>query len=463
MPSIRIGFSTDFNLTGEQIGIGTTNPTARLDVAGQIRSDDSAGSGGVSTVTRYAGFLDEAQGLGNTVSIAETSKGNLNSLSGEIKISGEVTVTEDTKLTGGRLDSLTVTGKFDLPHGGSEDREDTPEKGSTRFNQDLGQLEFYTGYEWITTLSYARPDGAGRGVFGGGQETVAVDAIDYVNITTTGNAQDFGDLTSARQAQPNGGSNGIRGLFSAGSPNTGQTDYITIASEGNAISFGDLTSYDPDFSGGCSSSTRYIVAGGRSPTVTNVSTIQYLEISTLGNGETFGDLTRAKFIISGCSSPTRGLFGGGNTPGSGGTLLSEIDLITIASIGNAIDFGDLTAARAISSSSFSNSVRGVWGGGYNTGASPSVSGYGGIIDYVTIATVGNAVDFGEPSVETYGSAGAATQTRGVFAGGQTPTKINTIDFITIMTQGNAQDFGDSTVARRSGGGLSDSHGGLGGF
>jgi hypothetical protein len=155
MPSIRIGFSTDFNLTGEQIGIGTTNPTARLDVAGQIRSDDSAGSGGVSTVTRYSGFLDEAQGLGNNVSIAETTKGNLNSLSGEIKISGEVTVTEDTKLTGGRLDSLTVTGKFDLPHGGTEDREDTPEKGSTRFNQDLGQLEFYTGYEWRTVNSYA--------------------------------------------------------------------------------------------------------------------------------------------------------------------------------------------------------------------------------------------------------------------------------------------------------------------
>jgi len=167
MPSIRIGFSTDFNLTGEQIGIGTTNPTARLDVAGQIRSDDSAGSGGVSTVTRYAGFLDEAQGLGNNVSIAETTKGNLNSLSGEIKISGEVTVTEDTKLTGGRLDSLTVTGKFDLPHGGTEDREDTPEKGSTRFNQDLGQLEFYTGYEWRTVNSYADSGGRGRGVIMG--------------------------------------------------------------------------------------------------------------------------------------------------------------------------------------------------------------------------------------------------------------------------------------------------------
>jgi hypothetical protein len=69
-------------------------------------------------------------------------------------------LTEGTALTGGRLDSLTVTGTFDLPHGGSEDREETPEKGSTRFNQDLGQLEFYTGLEWRTVGSY---DGSGRG------------------------------------------------------------------------------------------------------------------------------------------------------------------------------------------------------------------------------------------------------------------------------------------------------------
>ena len=30
----------------------------------------------------------------------------------------------------------------------------------------------------------------------------------------------------------------------------------------------------------------------------------------------------------------------------------------------------------------------------------------------------------------------------------TPTKINTIDFVTIATTGNATDFGDLTLARR---------------
>ena len=202
MPSIRIGFSTDFNLVGEQVGIGTTNPTARLEVAGQILADNTAGSGGISTLTRYDGFLHTAQDIGNTVSIAETSKGNLNSLSGEIKISGEVTVTGDTPIAGGRLDSLTVTDKFDLPHGGSEDREDTPEKGTTRFNQDLGQLEFYTGLEWRTVGSIADTGGRGRGVFAGGVvagSPTQSNVIDYINIATTGNASDFGDLNLATQ------------------------------------------------------------------------------------------------------------------------------------------------------------------------------------------------------------------------------------------------------------------------
>lgn len=54
----------------------------------------------------------------------------------------------------------------------------------------------------------------------------------------------------------------------------------------------------------------------------------------------------------------------------------------------------------------------------------------------------------------------ASETRGLFGGGQTPTKINVIEFVTISTAGNATDFGDLTVARRFTMGLSDAHGGL---
>ena len=253
MPSIRIGFSTDFNLVGEQVGIGTTNPTARLEVAGQILVDKASGSGGVSTLTRYDGFLDAKQALENKVVISETTKGNLNSLSGEIKIDGEVTVGSATTITGGRLDSLSVTDKFDLPSGGTNERLNTAEKGSIRFNQDLGQLEFYTGLEWRTVGSYARPGGGGRALTSGGSDS-ATQFLESLNINTLGNASYFGDMSQGRN-EPAGFGDGTRAVFGGGSVPTAVNtiDYNTIASEGNSIDFGDL-SYDPNVPAGCSDS-----------------------------------------------------------------------------------------------------------------------------------------------------------------------------------------------------------------
>ena len=455
MPSIRIGFSTDFNLTGEQIGIGTTNPTARLDVAGQIRSDDSAGSGGVSTVTRYSGFLDEAQGLGNNVSIAETTKGNLNSLSGEIKISGEVTVTEDTKLTGGRLDSLTVTGKFDLPHGGTEDREDTPEKGSTRFNQDLGQLEFYTGYEWRTVNSYAdiknSPSGRGRAVFAGGAAfapgTTQYATIDFVNIQSLGNTSYFGELLTA-DSRVGGCASSTRGLFAGGfSPaNNDDIDYITLSSEGNGIDFGNLTQARQTIAG-CSSSTRGVWNGGRNPGA--VDTIDYNEIATLGNALDFGDLTTNKREWpQAVSSPTRGVI-------ASGEILTNLDTIIMSSKGNAVEYGDLTKARG-AVGALGNSVRGVFAGG-----NPIVP----TIDYITTASGGNATDFGNLTVARMAPFAGASATRGIFGQGYAfPLNSTAMDYITIASTGDAQDFGDASFRRIfSQGSASDSHGGLGGF
>ena len=460
MPSIRIGFSTDFNLTGEQIGIGTTNPTARLDVAGQIVSEKTVDRGGISTITRYGGFLDESQGLSNTVSIAETTKGNLNSLSGEIKISGEVTVTEDTKLTGGRLDSLTVTGKFDLPHGGTEDREDTPEKGSTRFNQDLGQLEFYTGYEWRTVNSYADTGGRGRGVFGAGYVGPNyVYTMDYVNIASTGNATNFGSM-QAINYRSGACSSSIRGLFAGGGNNpssvvTNTIEYITIASEGNSIDFGDLsTSAARTSLTACSSSTRGVFAGGYGPSPfpgTNI--IDYVQMPTLGNALDFGDLFIAvKSTNGGCASPTRGLFGGGTTP----TYISTINAITISSTGNAVKFGDLNVIKS-QGSALSSPTRGVFMGGEYS----SPAGRINHIDYVTISTFGNAVYFGDLTVKKAYNGATSNSIRGISAGGIPLT--NVIDYITITTIGNAQDFGDLTSARYGASALSDSHGGLGGF
>ena len=56
----------------------------------------------------------------------------------------------------------------------------------------------------------------------------------------------------------------------------------------------------------------------------------------------------------------------------------------------------------------------------------------------------------------------SNSTRGLFAGGASPNKTNVISFVTIASTGNATDFGDLTVARdRLGQGAADAHGGIG--
>jgi hypothetical protein len=463
MPSIRIGLSTDFNLTNELVGINTTVPSVRLDVRGQILSQNTAGGSGISTLTTYDGFLDAQQRVISNITISQTTKGNLNSLSGEIVVDNEVTVTGNTPLTGGRLDSLTVTSNFDLPHGGTEDREDTPEKGSTRFNQDLGQLEFYTGTEWRTTASYDG-SGRGRGVFGGTYST-----IEYINISSTGNAINFGTLSVGR-TQLQSCSSSIRGLFAGGyvSPGTfyNVIDYITIASEGNAIDFGDLNiSARRKSGGGCSSSTRGIFAGGftGTPTSTSFNNIDYVTIATIGNALDFGDLSITRSFVGALSSPTRAVFAGGfSQPSPALTGWNIIEYVTISSTGNAVDFGDLLNLT-YGKSGVSNGTRGVYVGGEVPG--PIL--YLNTIEHITIATTGNSTYFGDLTLGRTYSASTCSLTRGVFGGGTTnpssPTTTNVMDYITITTAGNAQDFGDLTRSTTTTTGLSDSHGGLGGF
>jgi len=140
----------------------------------------------------------------------------------------------------------------------------------------------------------------------------------------------------------------------------------------------------------------------------------------------------AKNAVS--ASSARGLFLGGSSP----TQRNTIDYITIPTAGNAIDFGDLTASHQYVTSVSSN-TRGVNGGG-----DPTTN----IIDYVTISTLGNAKDFGDLFTGRYGTGGCSSGVRGVWAGGfPGSSAVNTIDFVTIASTGNANDFGDLTTGR----------------
>ena len=79
-----------------------------------------------------------------------------------------------------------------------------------------------------------------------------------------------------------------------------------------------------------------------------------------------------------------------------------------------------------------------------------------VIDFVTIATAGNAQDFGDATVSAEGLVASSSPTRGIIGGGLVSPQINNIMFITIATTGNATNFGDLTQARQEASGISNS-------
>ena len=92
------------------------------------------------------------------------------------------------------------------------------------------------------------------------------------------------------------------------------------------------------------------------------------------------------------------------------------------------------------------------------GLTPSLSD---VIDYCTIATLGDFTDFGNLTAARRSGGACSSSTRGVKGGGTTPTNLNTIDYVTIASTGNATDFGDMTYSARGVSANSDVHGGLG--
>lgn len=308
--------------------------------------------------------------------------------------------------------------------------------------------------------------GRGRGLFGAGANPANTNTINYITISTTSNAYDFGDLTESRNTLGSCASS-TRGLWagawgSAATPVRSNTiDYVTISSGGGANDFGDLTRGRELVA--TSSNIRGIFAGGADtvPSVITLNIIDFVTISTLGNASYFGDLFTGRYGLSACSSNTRGIFGGGSQNPIGRT--NVIQYITIATTGNAQDFGDLSVEQRYGGGC-SNSIRGLFGGGDTTPSSSS--GMINNIDYITIASLGNAIDFGDLTVSRLVLSSCSSSIRGIFAGGNssgTPASVlnNTIDYVVILTTGNALDFGDLTAAVGSFAGCSDAHGGLG--
>tara|TARA_Y100001973_G_C5184670_1_gene327044 strand:+ start:176 stop:1159 length:984 start_codon:yes stop_codon:yes gene_type:complete len=196
--------------------------------------------------------------------------------------------------------------------------------------------------------------------------------------------------------------------------------------------------------------TRGVYGGGTTPGTSYKNVISYRTISTSYIDNTdFGDLSLARKELSACSNVVRGVFVAGYFPGGGGEddYSHTIDYITVASTGNASDFGDITHGRSGMPSVSSGNGRAVVQGGFG------YSYAGKYIEYFTIDTTGNANSFG---VSTGGNmnwefaAGMSDGLRGLLAG-RNPAS-NYIDYVTIATTGNGSDFGNLSVARYNMGG-----------
>ena len=333
-------------------------------------------------------------------------------------------------------------------------------------NRDGSHGPQICGIVTFTGSGLTLPNGAlagprGRGIVGGGHPGPQ-NTMDFVEIMTTGNAQDFGDLTTALRNIATCASS-TRGIFASGqTPSTTNTImYVTISSSGGCNDFGDLSAAVTNSNDGClSDNTRGIILFGSPsslPSKSNQGSLEFITIPTTGDSSGFGELSVARRHAASMASPTRGVFAKGKND-TAGTYQRVIDFVTIQTTGTAVTFGE-TIEGSEQSVGTGNNTRGLIAGGLT--AAPNTRS--DTIEYLTIASEGNAQDFGNLSATKIGCSTMSNSTRALIAGGWTgpsPGGINVIDFVTIASTGNATDFGDLTRGQNVGGGLSDTHGGL---
>ena len=191
-----------------------------------------------------------------------------------------------------------------------------------------------------------------------------------------------------------------------------------------------------------SRSGRGVFANGRVGS-TPYNTIDMITIPSLGNAVDFGDSTQNAISPSGVGNGTRGIFAGGYAPAPGTT----IEYVTMASQGNAISFGSITPAGRRFMAPAASSTRGVFFGGRLNPTSAQTAE----IKYIEMGTLGNTQDFGNLSggADMRGAA-ASSPTRGVYTTGTqvAPSGDNRNEYVTIAAKSNSVEFGDLTVGRQ---------------
>ena len=272
-----------------------------------------------------------------------------------------------------------------------------------------------------------------RGVFGCGTDTNLT--LDYISISTAGNATDFGDAWYLRES---GGacSDGSRGFWYGGHnsanivSNNGYS--ITFATLGNATNTIGSISYSRARGSMCSNKDYLIYTGGQSgynSTTTN-TILRFSVASSYMSGSTFGNMDAVKMGHSMWNDSSRYLtFSGTNST-------ADIAAGSFTSSG-ASWIAQLTG----------NGSQPTGAAGDDTRAITFAGTTGTQLDTVVIQNNSNATSFGQLNTN-FSKPGACTDaSRIVFGGSGYGGTYNHMSYVTIATTGSGSDFGDLTVAR----------------
>ena len=225
--------------------------------------------------------------------------------------------------------------------------------------------------------------------------------IDYVTTSSTGNTYDFGDVRLEKR-RASGCSDGTYGMSCGGMTGSAATgfalEYVTIASGTTSANWGDISSaqfgaYQAD-SGAIGGTTRGVMWSAKRALITD---IEYWTWASTGNTSDFGDTSVAAGDVgdSGCEDTIRGVMYTISGEWSGSGQGSEnIEYIAMATTSNSFDFGDATEYTS-NSGAFSDGTRAESWAGKWYGPDNDAYTTANHIEYITIASLGDGTDAGD--------------------------------------------------------------------
>ena len=229
--------------------------------------------------------------------------------------------------------------------------------------------------------------------------------------------------------------------------------------KGDTIGWETIDRVSPNLGGAAGAATsgstngtgaRAIFAGGYTPSTNpndSFNNVDAITIPTLGNTIDFNNLTANLAGGYATADRTRVVHSGGIGPRAytPGVTIQDIQYANFASQGDYVDAGDLGNTRAFGAA-VCDATRSICG-------SRGMPSYSATIDYFTTQSTGNGQDFGDIHTAKGYSMGMMSSTRGLIAGGIyccPGVTYNQVEYVTISATGDAVDFGDISSNRYEG-------------